>query len=194
MRRWISMSVFGAVLAAGVAAAQTTVIVTPPPSPTTAGAFDQLSPGNQQIAQALFEAQLASRPPGTPPALTPDDIAALKQRGQGWGEVFKQMHAQGLVQEKNLGQVVRTYQHQQRTPSPSSEIVITTGSGRTEVVGGTGTSTGSVAAGKETQGKHGQEVSAGASMAGQRTHGVTHGGGASGAGVGKSSHGGGHGK
>jgi hypothetical protein len=80
MRRWIGMSVCGVVLAAGVALAQTTVIVTPP-SPTTAGAFDQLSPGNQQIAQALFEAQLASRPPGTPPALTPDDIAALKQRG-----------------------------------------------------------------------------------------------------------------
>jgi hypothetical protein len=194
MRRWIGMSVFGAVLAAGVAVAQTTVIVTPTPSPTTAGAFDQLSPGNQQIAQALFEAQLASRPPGTPPALTPDDIAALKQSGQGWGDVFKQMHAQGLVQEKNLGQVVSQFTHQPPISSAPSEMVITTGSGHTVVVGGTGTSTGSVSAGKETQGEHGQEVSAGASMAGQRTHGVAHGGGASGAGVGKSRHGGGHGK
>jgi hypothetical protein len=135
MRRWIGRSVCGMVLAAGVAAAQTTVIVTPTPSPTTAGAFDQLSPGNQKIAQALFEAHLASRPPGVPPALTPNDLAAMKQSGQGWGGIFKQLQAQGLVQEKNLGQVVRTYSPHQRTPAPSGEVVITTGSGRTEVGG-----------------------------------------------------------
>jgi hypothetical protein len=192
MRRWIGMSVCGVVLAAGVAVAQTTVIVTPPPSPTTAGAFDQLSPGNQKIAQALFEAHMATRIPGTPPALTPDDIAALKQRGQGWGEVFQQMQAQGLVQEKSLGQVVRTYPPHQRTPSPAGEIVITTGSGRTEVVGGTGTSTGSVATGKGATHEPGSRT--GASMAGKSHHDVGHGGGASGAGMGKSSHGKGHGK
>jgi hypothetical protein len=135
MRRWIGRSVCGMVLAAGVAPAQTTVIVTPTPSPTTAGAFDQLSPGNQKIAQALFEAHLASRPPGVPPALTPNDLAAMKQSGQGWGGIFKQLQAQGLVQEKNLGQVVRTYSPHQRTPAPSGEVVITTGSGRTEVGG-----------------------------------------------------------
>jgi hypothetical protein len=142
MRRSIAMSLFGLLLAVGVAA-QTTITLTPAPSPTTAGAFDQLSPGNQQIAHALFEAQMASRPPGTPPALTPDDLAALKQSGQGWGDVFKQMQTQGLVQERNLGQVVRTYQPHHRMPSPAGEIVITTGSGRTAVVGGPGNATGS---------------------------------------------------
>jgi hypothetical protein len=192
MRRWIGMSVFGVVLAAGVAAAQTTVVLTPTPSPTTAGAFDRLPPGNQQIAQALFEAQLASKPPGTPLALTPDDIAALKQSGQGWGDVFKHMQAQGLVQEKNLGQVVRTYPPQPRTPASAGEIVITTGSGRTEVVGGTSHATGSVSAGKGTT--HDPGSSAGASMAGKSHHGVAHGGGASGVGIEKSSHGGGRGK
>jgi len=80
------------VLTAGIAAAQTT---------STTGAYDQLSPGNQKIAQA---------PSGTAPALTLDDIAVLNQSSQGWGEVFKYMQTQGLVQEKNLGQVVQTYQ------------------------------------------------------------------------------------
>jgi hypothetical protein len=192
MRRWIGMSVFGGVLAAGLAAAQTTVILTPPS--TTAGAFDQLSPGNQKIAQALFEAHMATRISGTPPALTPDDLAALKQSGQGWGDVFKQLRAQGLVQEKNLGQVVRTYPPHQRTPSPAGEIVITTGSGRTDVVGGTGKSTGSVATGKGAKSDHGQGSSTGASMAGKSYHGIAQGGGAAGAGMGKSSHGGGRGK
>jgi hypothetical protein len=189
MRRWIGMSVFGGVLAAGLAAAQTTVILTPPS--TTAGAFDQLSPGNQKIAQALFEAHMATRIPGTPPALTPDDLAALKQSGQGWGDVFKQLRAQGLVQEKNLGQVVRTYPPHQRTPSPPGEIVITTGSGRTEVVGGTSHATGSVAAGK---GDDDQGSGAGASMAGKSRYGVASAGGASGAGMRTSSHGKGHSK
>jgi hypothetical protein len=175
------------VLTAGVAAAQTTVIVTPPPA--TAGAFDQLSPGNQKIAQALFEAHLASRPPGTAPALTPDDLAALHQSGQGWGTVFKQMQAQGLVQEKNLGQVISTYSHQHRPATPSSEVVITIGSGRTEVVGGTGKSTKLGSSGKGANSDHGQGSRAGASIVGKSQHGVGHGGGAAGAAVGKSSHG-----
>jgi hypothetical protein len=161
-------------------------------SPTAAGAFDQLSPGNQQIAQALFEAHLPTRTPGTPPALTPDDIAAMKQHGQGWGDVFKQLQAQGLIQEKNLGQVVRTYAPHQRTPAPPGQIVITTGSGRTDVVGGTGKSTGSVATGKGAT--HDPGSRAGASMAGTSHHGVVSGGGALGAGVGQSSHGGGRSK
>jgi hypothetical protein len=185
MRRWLGMCVYAMVLTAGVAAAQTT---------STAGAFDQLSPGNQKIAQALFEAHLASRPPGTSPALTPDDLAALHQSGQGWGNVFKQMQAQGLVQEKNLGQVVRTYPPHQRTPAPSGEIVITTGSGRTVVVGDTGKSTGSVPSAKGAKHDHGQGNRPGTSMSGKSQHGVGHGGGAAGAGLGKSSHGGGRGR
>jgi hypothetical protein len=39
-----------------------------------------------------------------------DQIAAMKQ-GQGWGQVFSAMKAQGLLADKNLGQVVARYQH-----------------------------------------------------------------------------------
>jgi len=58
---------------------------------TGTGAFDKLSPGDQKIARALFEAQKTNG--GTAP-LTRDQIAARKQH-TGWGEVFKQMKAQG---------------------------------------------------------------------------------------------------
>ncbi len=68
------------------------------------GAFAQLSPGGQKIAQALFAAQTTN-------ALSLDEIAKMKQSHEGWGEVFKAMKkAQGL-KEKNLGQVVKTFEH-----------------------------------------------------------------------------------
>ncbi len=44
---------------------------------------------------------------GAAPPLTLDDIAAIKQTSQGWGVIFKEVKTQSLVQEKNLGQVVR---------------------------------------------------------------------------------------
>ena len=42
--------------------------------------------------------------------MTLDQIAAQKQGGHAWGEIFQTMRDQGLVQEKNLGQVVSKYQ------------------------------------------------------------------------------------
>jgi len=75
---------------------------------TTPGAFDSLSTGNQKIARALYDAQEPESMTTQP--LTLDEIAAKKQDGQGWGQVFNDMKAQGLVQEKNLGQVVSRYQ------------------------------------------------------------------------------------
>src|SRR3990167_9125961 len=102
---------------------------TTPPAPSP---YESLSPGNQKIVRALFEAQTtATTPTGTtgtstaPKTLTLDEIAAMKQSGQGWGNVFKDMKAQGLVQDKNLGQVVSRYS--QRRPSHGS---VTTASGR----------------------------------------------------------------
>ena len=74
---------------------------------TGTGAFDKLSPGDQKIARALFEAQKTNG--GTAP-LTLDQIAARKQH-TGWGEIFKQMKAQGLVTDKNLGQAVSNFEH-----------------------------------------------------------------------------------
>jgi len=93
------------------------------------GAYARLSPGNAKVARALFEAQVTNTAPtsakpigtagGTTAAahrsLTLDQIAAMKQNGQSWGHVFQTLKAQGLVQDKSLGQVVSRYQHQQQT-------------------------------------------------------------------------------
>lgn len=77
-------------------------------STTTTGSFESLSPGNQKIANALFSAQNTTGTNLTP--LTKDQIAGLKG-AQGWGQAFKTMKSDGLVQSKNLGQVVSGYQH-----------------------------------------------------------------------------------
>src|SRR6476660_4801003 len=69
-------------------------------SATGTTTFDSLSPGNQKIANALFSAQRTTGTNLTP--LTKDQIAGLKG-AQGWGQVFKTMKSDGLVQSKNLG-------------------------------------------------------------------------------------------
>lgn len=127
MKRWIVVGLCAIVMAAGVAAAQTTTPATSAPTATStagmtsttsantttssttstanAGTFDRLSPGDQKIARALFDAQVGGATPGTT-KLSLDDIAALKGSGKGWGVVFQDMKARGLVQARNLGQVV----------------------------------------------------------------------------------------
>jgi hypothetical protein len=77
--------------------------------PTTGGAFDALSPGSQKIVRALYEAQQRSTGATRPP-LTLDQIAARKQSGRGWGDVFNTMKSQHLVQDKNLGQVISNHE------------------------------------------------------------------------------------
>ncbi len=98
-----------------------------------ASAFDQLSPGNQKIAESLFGEQ--SIPDGaTSEAWSLDQIAIARQDGQGWGKVFKQMKADGLVDAKNLGQLVSAHSKASKSvPTEGSrfEIVVTTGSGST---------------------------------------------------------------
>jgi hypothetical protein len=74
---------------------------------TGTGAFASLSPGDQKIARALFEAQTTN---GSTTPLTLDQIAAKKQGHTGWGEVFKQMKTQGLLTDKNLGHVVSSFE------------------------------------------------------------------------------------
>ncbi len=100
------------VLGSAVAMSQTT----PPTGPTVTstdpapnGPYESLSPGNQKIVRALYQAQRTDLP-GKPP-LTLDQIAREKHH-TGWGEVFKSMKAQGLIEAKNLGQVVSRYHHQ----------------------------------------------------------------------------------
>jgi hypothetical protein len=121
--------------------------MTAPPAP--AGTYQKLSPGHQKVARALFEAQTVPMTTTTtkagskpavassstaaaaggpaPKALTLDQIAAMKQQGSGWEHVFRQMRAQGLLTEKNIGQVMTRYN--QSRPATSASIV-TTGTAR----------------------------------------------------------------
>src|SRR6266567_3828409 len=94
--------------------AQSTTTTSSTTIPT--GNFDSLSPGNQKIANALFAAQ---KPTGTQTALTKNQIAGLRST-EGWGRVFKTMKADGLIQSRNLGQVVSGYNHSLRSSTASA--------------------------------------------------------------------------
>jgi hypothetical protein len=77
------------------------------------GPFEQLSPGNQKGARALYDAQKAGPPTGAK-LLTLDEIAARKHTGEGWARMFQSMKSQGLIDADNFRQVVESYdsQHQ----------------------------------------------------------------------------------
>ncbi len=114
MRRTALILFSGLFIAAGALAQE----------PTT---FDQLSPGNRKIAEAI---QAAQTDPES--GLTVEDIAMFKHDGMGWGQVFKQT----VSTAKNLGQAVSSYQHDLHGISPGPEVVVTTGSGQRITVGG----------------------------------------------------------
>jgi hypothetical protein len=105
----------GFLLLLGVATASPTSAQTPG---LVSGAYERLSPGNQKVARALFDAQAAVAQPspglgsGASKTLSLDEIAAQKQNGTAWGQVFSAMKARGLLREKDLGQVVSRYEHQ----------------------------------------------------------------------------------
>lgn len=104
--RWIVPGLIGLLMAIEMLLAAATAFAQAPNGP-----FAQLSPGNQRIAQALFEAQ-RTRP------LTLDQIAARRLEGQGWGDVFRTMRTEGRVDAPNLGQVMSSYNDRHRgTPS-----------------------------------------------------------------------------
>ncbi len=125
------------------------------PAAATTGDFQRLSPGNQKIAQALFAAEHPAT--GGPTKLTLDQIAQLRET-EGWGKVFRQMKADGLIQARNLGHVVSGYEHTLhsagRTGSTTARagamvttgrgapMVITNGAGRSTVVTSTHASSG----------------------------------------------------
>jgi hypothetical protein len=104
----------GFLLLLGVATASPTSAQTPG---LVSGAYERLSPGNQKVARALYDAQaaVAQLAPSNASAnkpLTLDEIAAQKQNGTAWGQVFSAMKTRGLLREKDLGQVVSRYEHQ----------------------------------------------------------------------------------
>jgi len=122
------------------------------------GTFDSLSPGGRKITRALFDAQKqpAQESAGTADgsgagdataageaggtgtttdtaAATPrtlDEIAAAKASGKGWGQVFKEMKAEGLIDEKNLGQAISKAN---RSARPGDDGGSASGGGTAEV-------------------------------------------------------------
>ena len=199
----ITFLALAVVVATASAQTTTTTQSTTPTSNPNQGAYDKLSPGNQKIANALFDAQQTSTQPsgstsGTSTGSTStasktytrDDIAAMKQSGKGWGVVFKDMKANGYYSEyKNLGQVISRSKHP-ATSGTSGSTTITSGSGKSQVIG------------KSGQGHFGDDASAGtkgssgvSSGSGKGSgHGSSSGPSASGGGGGNSGHGGGKGK
>ena len=127
------------------------------------GAFSSMSPGNQKITEALFNAQKAGSteaPAATTEgtstgaggtqsatsALSLDDIAARKQDGQGFGVIFKDMKSEGLVDAKNLGQLV-SGKEGQTAPEPAEGALEGT-SGTSQTDGTTQTTTAQPSTGK----------------------------------------------
>jgi hypothetical protein len=97
-------------------------------STSTTTTFQNLSPGNQNIARALFLSQQPTA--GGPAPLSLNQIAALKS-GDGWGQVFKEMKSEGLIEAKNLGEVVSRYEHHVHASTQHEpHTVATTGAGR----------------------------------------------------------------
>jgi hypothetical protein len=102
-------------------ATTTATAQTPVPA---AGAYEAMSPGNQNVARALHEAQMLT-PPVSPSGaskkpLTLEQIAAMKRSSTGWGSVFKDMQTKGLLlKDKTLAQIVSRYNQTYR-PVPTS--------------------------------------------------------------------------
>ena len=145
MLRILAITLLALALVVTAAAAQTTTTTQPAPSTSTPnqGAFDKLSPGNQKIARALYDAQQTQGQPSgstttTTQPLSLNDIAAMKQSGKGWGVIFKDMKANGQLppDAKNLGQLVSgKYQPQSST---SGSTTITSASGKSQTTGKSG--------------------------------------------------------
>jgi len=120
----IGLLITGFLLAfATIVAAETTTKSDPaatPPTPTTGvGAYAKLSPANQKTADALFQAQKASAT-GTMgmSGYTRDQLAVMKQSGQRWDQIFRQMKAQGLVKDKSLAEVINRYNQIAKSAGP----------------------------------------------------------------------------
>jgi len=73
--------------------------------------FGSVARGDGRIALALYRAQgrVVSAPPPSDAdhrARTLDEIVSMGRRSAGWSRAFKQLKADGLVEEQTLGQVL----------------------------------------------------------------------------------------
>lgn len=179
----LSLAITAVLLATLPAWAESISPAAAPSGTTASGGFQSLSPGEQKIARALF---LAQQPTAIGPApLNLNQIATLRQH-QGWGNVFKQMQAQGLIHDKNLGQVVSA--HERRLHATTGEkggmLVVTKGTGRSSVAGSVrdgkaspgraggdgGTSEGAIAVANAAGSNRGAATGEGGSHVGTATH------------------------
>lgn len=81
--------------------------IAPPPSK----GFARLPPSGQMIAQALFDAQRLSAGERSRGSWTLDRIAAERQSGLGWGQVFRTMKAEELIDARNLNEAISLARH-----------------------------------------------------------------------------------
>ncbi|HKW54182.1 MAG TPA: hypothetical protein VJO12_10850 [Stellaceae bacterium] len=118
---------------AGGAAGSQATTAAPSATTTKPSSFEALSAGDRKIGRALF---LAQHPTASGPApLSLNQIADLKAHGS-WAKVFSQMQSRGLLQAKNLGQIVNSYQRSEAAPpararngSSGSPTLVTGGNG-----------------------------------------------------------------
>ncbi len=137
MKGMIGLALFGILLATGVDAAQ----VAPSAggssrsatSASASGDLEKLSPGDQKIARALFQAQSSGEVSASTKPLSLDEIAAMKLSGQGWARVFEEMKSRQLLRQRTLGQVVNDFEARQGTSLRSSTPSTIGTSGRTQV-------------------------------------------------------------
>jgi hypothetical protein len=91
---------------------------------TPAGAYESLSPGNQNVARALHEAQSLTplpQPGGSRKTLSLEQIATMKQNSSGWGQVFKDMQKKRLLlKDKTLAQIISRYNQTARPVATSA--------------------------------------------------------------------------
>ena len=120
---------------ATAAAAQVQTKAKVPAPPPASHAYDKLSLGNQKVASALYQAQSSKaatiKGSGSSPAPRPlslEEISIRRRTGQTWGQIFRDMKAQGLVHEKSLGQVVARYQ--QTSDAVPGPLATDNGAGR----------------------------------------------------------------
>ncbi len=114
--------------------------------------YQNLSAGNRKIAGALHSAQYLDAVENYPKFnatrknWTLEKIANTNQKTKSWGQIFKLMKAENLIEEENLGQVMRNHSDMIKankkpnndnkvTPAKKKEaIVITNASGEYLVI------------------------------------------------------------
>lgn len=110
MRGWLKSGSLAVPILIAVGLGAASGLAPTPAQSSTSAAYDRLSTGNQKVVSALYEAQKPqSQLPAGAARLTKSQIAAWKQSGLSWGNVFKNMKSQNLITDRNLAQVMESY-------------------------------------------------------------------------------------